>query len=99
PSATYPLPLHDALPISLLLDHLYGATVYLVGDDRVVQTRRQVELAAELEARGEVVYLAPQATDVDKPLHAAAYASGAVELLDQADRKSTRLNSSHVKIS
>lgn len=69
---------------SLLLDHLYGADIELVSDDRELQTRRLVELAQELEHRGRVVYRAPQASENDKPLHAAAYASAAVEFLDQA---------------
>jgi 1-aminocyclopropane-1-carboxylate deaminase/D-cysteine desulfhydrase-like pyridoxal-dependent ACC family enzyme len=69
---------------SLLLDYLYGATVHFVSDDRAAQTRRLNELADELEGRGEVVYRAPQASEADKALHAAAYVSGAVEMLDQA---------------
>ncbi|WP_116995518.1 pyridoxal-phosphate dependent enzyme [Desertimonas flava] len=76
-------PSDDVLQGSLLLDRLYGAVVEMIGDDRTGQTSRLVELAAELERRGRVVYRAPQASDRDKPLHAAAYASGALELLDQ----------------
>lgn len=75
----------DEVQGSLLLDHLYGATIHLIGDDRADQTRRLVELAEQLERDGAVVYRAPQASESDKPLHAAAYVGGAVELLDQAD--------------
>jgi 1-aminocyclopropane-1-carboxylate deaminase/D-cysteine desulfhydrase-like pyridoxal-dependent ACC family enzyme len=69
---------------SLLLDHLYGAEIELVDDDRTEQTRRLNELAGELERDGAVVYRAPQASEADKPLHAAAYAGAAVEMLEQA---------------
>jgi len=82
---------------SLLLDYLYGATVQLVGDDRAAQTRRLAELADELTAAGEVVYAAPQASEDDKVLHAAAYVSGAVELLDQAAAAGVSL--SHLYVS
>jgi 1-aminocyclopropane-1-carboxylate deaminase/D-cysteine desulfhydrase-like pyridoxal-dependent ACC family enzyme len=76
---------HDEQPQgSLLLDYLYGANIHLVGDDRAEQTRRLNELAEGLETAGAVVYRAPQASEADKPLHAAAYVSGALELLDQA---------------
>lgn len=68
---------------SLLLDVLYGARIHLLGDDRDAQTRMLVELADELTSAGRVVYKAPQASVADKPLHAAAYAAGALELLDQ----------------
>lgn len=82
---------------SLLLDHLYGAEIHLVHDDREYQTRRLNDLANELEAAGEVVYRAPQASEADKPLHAAAYASGALELLDQAAAAGVEL--SHLYVS
>jgi L-cysteate sulfo-lyase len=74
----------DAVQGSLLLDHLYGATVELIGDDRPEQTRRLLALADELEGGGAVVYRAPQASESDKPLHAVAYVGAAVELLEQA---------------
>jgi 1-aminocyclopropane-1-carboxylate deaminase/D-cysteine desulfhydrase-like pyridoxal-dependent ACC family enzyme len=73
----------DHLQGSLLLDHLYGATIEFVGDDRTEQTRRLTELADTLEAGGMRVYRAPQASDADKALHAAAYAGAAAELLEQ----------------
>lgn len=82
---------------SLLLDHLYGAVIEFVGDDREAQTRRLSELAGVLERSGRVVYRAPQASEVDKPLHAAAYASAAVEALDQADEAG--IEPSHVYVS
>jgi 1-aminocyclopropane-1-carboxylate deaminase/D-cysteine desulfhydrase-like pyridoxal-dependent ACC family enzyme len=73
----------EQLQGSLLLDHLYGATIEFVDDDRTEQTRRLTELADGLEAAGAVVYRAPQASEADKALHAAAYAGAAVELLEQ----------------
>lgn len=69
---------------SLLLDHLYGATVDIIGDDRALQIKRLNELADHLEAGGACVYRAPQASEADKPLHALAYADAALELIDQA---------------
>jgi 1-aminocyclopropane-1-carboxylate deaminase/D-cysteine desulfhydrase-like pyridoxal-dependent ACC family enzyme len=86
----------DRLQGSLLLDHLYGAAVHFVGDDRVLQTRRLNELAEELERAGTVVYRAPQASDADKALHAAAYVSGAVEMLDQAAAAGVELSHLYV---
>ena len=74
----------ERLQGSLLLDHLYGATIELVGDDRAAQIHRLTERADALEREGAVVYRAPQASEVDKPLHAAAYAGAAVEMLEQA---------------
>jgi 1-aminocyclopropane-1-carboxylate deaminase/D-cysteine desulfhydrase-like pyridoxal-dependent ACC family enzyme len=74
----------ERLQGSLLLDHLYGARIEFVDDDRVEQVRRLTELAERLEREGEVVYRAPQASEADKPLHAAAYAGAAVEMLAQA---------------
>ena len=54
-------------------------------------------MADELAAAGEVVYAAPQASEDDKVLHAAAYVSGAVELLDQAAAAGVSL--SHLYVS
>lgn len=87
----------DRLQGSLLLDHLYGANIHLLGDDRAAQILRLAELADELEADGEVVYRAPQASETDKPLHAAAYVSGAVEMLEQAAAAGVEL--SHLYVS
>src|SRR5690606_41332880 len=86
PTATYTLSLHDALPIY--------QRVLLPGDGRlqrqtavhgygVVPQARQVEVSGPLEHVGE---------EVGRP-H-----GGALDPPEQ-DRKSTRLNSSHVKIS
>jgi 1-aminocyclopropane-1-carboxylate deaminase/D-cysteine desulfhydrase-like pyridoxal-dependent ACC family enzyme len=74
----------ERLQGSLLLDHLYGAWIEFVDDDRAEQIRRLSELAEGLEREGDVVYRAPQASEADKPLHAAAYAGAAVEMLEQA---------------
>ena len=68
---------------SLLLDLLYGAHVQFVEDDRGLQLERQLGLGGQLSAEGRRVYYAPIASDVDKPLHAVAYAAAALELLDQ----------------
>jgi 1-aminocyclopropane-1-carboxylate deaminase/D-cysteine desulfhydrase-like pyridoxal-dependent ACC family enzyme len=87
----------ERLQGSLLLDHLYGASVHFVGDDRDVQRRRLNELAEELERSGSVVYRAPQASEDDKVLHAAAYVSGAVEMLEQAAAAGVEL--SHLYVS
>ena len=80
--------------VSLLLDHLYGATIELVGDDRAAQIDRLTNVPTHSNARGAVVYRAPQASEVDKPLHAAAYAGAAVEMLEQAP--ATGIDPTHV---
>ena len=84
----------ERLQGSLLLDHLYGATIELVGDDRAAQIDRLTERADALEREGAVVYRAPQASEVDKPLHAAAYTGAAVEMLEQAT--ATGIDPTHV---
>src|SRR5690606_39645350 len=80
PPDVYPLSLHDALPISGVLDelqrHLDGMNLALL-------------------VRAHAVLDAPDALDLSLDIRAVA-----ARLLDDlGDRKSTRLNSSHVKIS
>lgn len=68
---------------SLLLDVLYGAHVSFVEADRDRQREHQLQVGAWLERSGRRVYYAPTASDTDKALHAVAYASAAVEALEQ----------------
>lgn len=70
---------------SLLLDHLYGASVQLIDDDRDLQVAVLTELGDRLEDGGRVVYRALQASEVDKTLHALPYVEAAFEFLDQLD--------------
>src|SRR5690606_40433985 len=87
PSALYALSLHDALPI--FRDHgrdVAGALRIARRDDGGL---RQIVLGA----RHEVVRAAERGDHLPEPLRGAAV--GELRL----DRKSTRLNSSHVKIS
>lgn len=75
---------------SLLLDLLYGAHVTFVDEDRVLQRERQLALGASLTSAGRHVYYAPIASDTDKPLHAIAYANGAIEALAQLREQGIR---------
>src|SRR5690606_39501223 len=83
PADTYPLPLHDALPISEQADELqaqldtYAGQIGSLGDD--VEQARDIWFGL---------------SDID---WATKRLSTLVDA--RADRKSTRLNSSHVKIS
>ena len=70
---------------SLLLDHLYGAQVELVDDDRVLQVDTLTALGDRLEAEGRVVYRALQASEDDKTMHALPYLEAAFEFLDQLE--------------
>lgn len=75
----------DAPQGSLLLDHLYGAHVELVGDDRNLQVDTLTALGDRLEAEGRVVYRALQASEDDKTMHALPYLEAAFEFLDQIE--------------
>src|SRR5204862_1152121 len=89
PTAIYPLSLHDALPIFLPLDALLGLLDRLGGG---------VELLLGNEGRAALVEpVGPLA----HRLGATALAPHALDgrLLGEEDRKSTRLNSSHVETS
>src|SRR5690606_41866468 len=99
PSELAPLSLHDALPICALADEILLQLELLVGLG--VHEHKRVALLVE---KGEVLLLEPDL------LHRLGGAEALVELgaVDEvlqfdlvvgADRKSTRLNSSHVKIS
>src|SRR5690606_40529825 len=86
---TFPLSLHDALPICLVSPYKQGGVAMqgvqqqpLIGD---AATRSRAVLPVR------VFWLPPRQTHLDRlKLH---------PLLQPRDRKSTRLNSSHVKIS
>lgn len=75
----------DAPQGSLLLDHLYGAHVELVDDDRDLQVDTLTALGDRLEAEGRVVYRALQASEDDKTMHALPYLEAAFEFLDQLE--------------
>ena len=75
----------DAPQGSLLLDHLYGAHVELVDDDRDLQVDTLTALGDRLEAEGRVVYRALQASEDDKTMHALPYLEAAFEFLDQIE--------------
>lgn len=70
---------------SLLLDHLYGAHVELVDDDRDLQVDTLTALGDRLEAEGRLVYRALQASEDDKTMHALPYLEAAFEFLDQIE--------------
>src|SRR5207302_10084569 len=86
------LSLHDALPIfDLVLDHLGELVEQLVQGDEVRPADvpvRELHLGTQVDCIGEPL--------VEQPDHFAAGGGGKVVA---RDRKSTRLNSSHVKIS
>src|SRR5207249_9060750 len=80
----YTLSLHDALPISFRLRRLAGG----LEEVRLGDVAQGDDVLAELEDVAQVAAAAAAAADDDD-----------VELLRRRDRKSTRLNSSHVSIS
>src|SRR5690606_40347365 len=89
PTALYPLSLHDALPISLVEERGGTLTVVNCGHPAPLLLRH-----------GRVIPLDPPQTA--PPLGLSPKVQPRVEHLepgDRLDRKSTRLNSSHVKIS
>src|SRR5690606_42151061 len=93
PAAIYPLSLHDALPICPVERR--------VDDDR---EERHVDHEAEQRGEDEARRLGEQVlVDAHRVLDRAevrlAVVLVVVDRLDRQDRKSTRLNSSHVKIS
>src|SRR5690606_40264797 len=93
-----PLSLHDALPIGEVLDIIRGAGAEPAGvlvalDREEVGTRARLSATRQLEAElGVPIMSIITLTDLIEHLEEdSEYA--------QQDRKSTRLNSSHVKIS
>src|SRR5690606_41653919 len=85
PPGTRPLSLHDALPISL-----FDGALDL---DLAVQGRGWATF------RGRALHAPTGLFALPAPSAAEVPASGTVDVLVRRDRKSTRLNSSHVKIS
>src|SRR5205807_4481784 len=97
PTASHPLPLHDALPISVL-EHNRRDLVSLAGlTARLLEIVRggpdYAENAREALALGHV-YARAHADE-----RALSAFERAVTLAATSDRKSTRLNSSHLVIS
>ncbi len=74
----------DEIQGSLLIDLLVGAHVRLVDDDRAQQTESQLAIAEDLRRKGRRVYLARQASEVDKALHAVAFVEAVTELSEQS---------------
>src|SRR5690606_41367678 len=92
PSARYPLSLHDALPICLLrsagLTHRPDRIV-IVQAATVAADPLPPRISARYSSRNFLIELAT----------GAAAESLSTQIVVPVDRKSTRLNSSHVKIS
>src|SRR5690606_41568198 len=94
-SAYKTLPLHDALPISSVTNHQRQVEwdEYAVFTHTIARDQRLGECLATATTRRALIrqFLEP-------PLYSQQYLRG-FGTLYTADRKSTRLNSSHVKIS
>src|SRR5690606_41562330 len=95
-SARYALSLHDALPIWRALVDVGLA----IGDGRGVGTAAGIAALAALRLRQDGVDLVDERIALDLEADGGP-AQGSADLQRQhgQDRKSTRLNSSHVKIS
>src|SRR5690606_41469781 len=93
PSRIYPLPLHDALPIFIPRGRSLGMVMQLPEGDRYSMSYKYMVSRLAIMMGGRVA----EETKFGKE----NITSGAASDIDQAtkDRKSTRLNSSHVKIS
>src|SRR5690606_42015879 len=90
PSAISPLSLHDALPILPLVTPGISLTM--------TQTGEELDLAVAAAAQGDRTALA-RVLELVRPL-VVRYCRARIGAAERGqDRKSTRLNSSHVKIS
>src|SRR5690606_41361957 len=87
----YPLSLHDALPICIVI---FGDDKSVREGDVVKRTSRIVEVPTGKALLGRVVDALGNPIDGKGPLKKPEY-----RRVEMKDRKSTRLNSSHVKIS
>src|SRR5690606_40898891 len=83
----YPLSLHDALPICTAVAASSAAKAWRSRSPRSTLSRRRKKRSDGIQALGAV------------RLESASAISGSAGLVSPPDRKSTRLNSSHVKIS
>src|SRR5690606_40378150 len=99
PSETYTLSLHDALPISI---HRQAAAAHRADVEHPRGRTRAVERGGR-RALDDLDALDVERGEVDARLredHVVHHDQGCVVAVDaRRDRKSTRLNSSHVKIS
>src|SRR5690606_41354280 len=95
----YPLPLHDALPISDVVPHLQPADILVDG--------MRGRSSLWYRVRVNLIHVPPGIRPTQEALDAdydpwAGFEwpdrSGRLERAPRRDRKSTRLNSSHVKI-
>src|SRR5690606_42076973 len=92
-----PLSLHDALPICAVLEAAFG--VILLGLDESDSRCSFPVLATSIAARHGMAPRHFNASDApQKPMHTLACSACRMRS-NSIDRKSTRLNSSHVKIS
>src|SRR5207302_11161492 len=99
PPSTSALSLHDALPISFT--EIDGVRWVLPGDMARVDADGTVVLlgrgSVSINSGGEKIY--PEEVEAALKAHPNVFDAVVVGTPDARDRKSTRLNSSHVKIS
>src|SRR5699024_11957439 len=91
----YTLSLHDALPISIIQDYLLTNDLYDFPDGQTALSNDAVQAAvAKMNTKtGEALYIQGALQTIN-----IGY-GGMANYWREADRKSTRLNSSHVSIS
>src|SRR5699024_11917437 len=90
-SAIYPLSLHDALPI---LDHIRRKTLDLSALKAIV-----LDEADEMLRMGFIEDVETVMAELPESHQTALFSATMPEPIRRIDRKSTRLNSSHVSIS
>src|SRR5690606_41945444 len=99
PTAVSTLSLHDALPISLVGPIAGGAAQPPSAFH--LDERNRIDIALEPRPVARIVKYATSVlgVDLDPVLYLLEDGEGGIRVANTADRKSTRLNSSHVKIS
>src|SRR5690606_40526241 len=91
-SKTYPLPLHDALPI-------FASGEQLFTPDGMLDHPAPREMTPDDIAQAVEEFAAAASNAIDAGFDGVELHGANGYLIQQLDRKSTRLNSSHVKIS